>query len=205
MPSRDRLERRRPARAPLPRFLIVCEGARTEPGYFRHLRHSARLPLELRIESGGTPKALVERAVELKRGAERDARRRHDSALKFDEVWCVFDVDEHPFLSEAQEQARANSIHVAISNPCFELWVLLHFQEQTASVDRHGVQRLCRQYLPRYQKDLPCEDLLPRRGLALQHAEALEKWQRERLNEGGNPSTSVHRLVERLLSARAGN
>lgn len=203
MPSRDRLERRRPSRAPLPRFLIVCEGTKTEPGYFSHLRQSSRLPIDLVIEGGRTPKALVQKAVELKRRAEAEARRYHDSSLKFDEVWCVFDVDEHPFVPEAQQQARDNSIRVAISNPCFELWVLLHFQERTAYIHRHDVQNLCRGYLPKFQKDLPCDDLLSRRSTALQHAAALEKWQRERGNEGANPSTHVHHLVEVLLSVRA--
>ena len=63
MPRRDDLRRRRPFRNPLPRILIVCEGPRTEPGYFNELHHMDRIPIELEISPGGVPKTLVERAV----------------------------------------------------------------------------------------------------------------------------------------------
>jgi hypothetical protein len=55
-----------------------------------------------------------------------------------DEVWCVFDVDEHPKLAEARDQANANGIQLAVSNPCFELWLLLHFQEHRAHAGGHA-------------------------------------------------------------------
>ena len=31
--------------------------------------------------------------------------------------------------------AGANGIRLAISNPCFELWLILHFQDHTAWLD----------------------------------------------------------------------
>src|SRR5271156_3507691 len=130
----DRLRRRRPFREVKRRILIICEGEVTEPKYFNDLRHLTRSLIELSIEPGGTPKTLVERAVDLKKAAARDAKRGKDENLKFDVVWCVFDVDEHPYLAEAQQQARVNGIKVAVSNPCFELWALLHFQEQHAYI-----------------------------------------------------------------------
>ena len=76
------------------------------------------------------PKTLVERAVAMKREAALEAKRKKDENLKYDQVWCVFDIDEHPFVPEAKQQARDNGIEVAISNPCFELWALLHFRDQ---------------------------------------------------------------------------
>jgi len=157
------------------------------------------------IEGGCTPKALVEKAVEFKRRAEAEARRYHDSSYRFDEVWCVFDIDEHPFVPEARRQAQDNSIRVAISNPCFELWVLLHFQEQFAYIDRHDVQHLCRKYLPNYQKELPYNKILSQQAIATMRAAELEKWQSDRGNHGANPSTLVHHLVQRLVSLRDGH
>jgi hypothetical protein len=124
------LRRRKPFREPKPRILIVCEGTRTEPEYFTDLRNRERSLVELVIEAGGTPKTLVERAVALKKESKRQAKK--DPNLGYEHVWCVFDVDEHPYVAEAQQQARDNKIDVAISNPCFELWALLHFQDQHA-------------------------------------------------------------------------
>ena len=56
MAKHDRLRRRRPYRQPLPRILIVCEGTRTEPGYFQGMRHLQRSLVELELSPGGTPK-----------------------------------------------------------------------------------------------------------------------------------------------------
>jgi|SRR5580704_1411691 hypothetical protein len=141
---------------------------------------------------------LVQRAVQEKNSAEQDARRRKDQNLMYDEIWCVFDIDEHPFLAEAKQQALDNNINTAVSNPCFELWVILHFQEQRAFIDRHAARHLCRTYLPRYEKRLPCADLFPRYEDALRRASELEQWHRSRGTTGDNPSTGVHRLTEKI-------
>lgn len=204
MAKHDRLRRRRPSRQPLPRILIVCEGTRTEPGYFQGMRHLLRSLVELEVSPGGTPKTLVERAVEMKKAAERESKRSADRNLLYDEVWCVFDIDEHPFVPEAREQAGANKISVAISNPCFELWVLLHFQDQRAHVDRAQVQHLCRQHLPGYEKIVPCDRLLVLNGDAVRRATELDAWQESRGCTGSNPSTGVYRLAERIRTLGRG-
>ena len=97
----DSLRRRRPFREVKRRILIVCEGEVTEPNYFNDLRHQTRSLVGLKIEPGGTPKTLVERAADLKKSAEKDAKRGKDETLKYDVVWCVFDVDEHPFFGRS--------------------------------------------------------------------------------------------------------
>src|ERR1039457_414615 len=145
MKKRDNLRRRRSFREPRARFLIVCEGEVTDPDYFDDMRRMERGIIELEIAPGGVPKTVVERAVFMKKQSERDAKRRKDENHRYDSVWCVFDIDEHPFVPEAKQQTQANAINIAVSNPCFELWFLLHFQDQTAHIDRHKVQHMCRQ------------------------------------------------------------
>ena len=157
--KRDTLRRRPAFRSPLPRFLIVCEGTKTEPGYFRETRVLERSLIELEISPGGVPKTLVERAVEMKKAAALKAKRQKDENLKYDHVWCVFDVDEHPFVPEAKQQARDNGIEVAISNPCLELWALLHFRDQRAHIERGPLHHECKQYMPDYEKRLPSSQL----------------------------------------------
>src|ERR1700691_2829319 len=98
----DSLRRRRPYREVKRRILIVCEGIVTERHYFNDLRIQTKSIVDLKIKPGGTPKALVERAVDLKKTADRDAKRSKDENLNYDAVWCVFDVDEHLLLAEAQ-------------------------------------------------------------------------------------------------------
>src|SRR5205809_3518584 len=102
---RETLKRRSPRFDPRPRLLVCCGGKVTEPSYFNGIRREEQNRLlEVAVyASGDTPKTLVERAVEQKKEAERQARRAKNDFLKYDEVWCVFDVDEHPHLADAKQ------------------------------------------------------------------------------------------------------
>jgi hypothetical protein len=201
MKKNDSLRRRRGFREPRARFLIVCEGRVTEPLYFKEIRRVERGIIDLEIVPGGVPKTVVERAVEMKKQSEREAKRGKDQNLRYDSVWCVFDVDEHPFVPEAKQQAQANAINLAVSNPCFELWFLLHFRDQTAHIERHRVQHLCREHMPGYQKAPPCDALRPHEAEATERAIQLENWQESRGNAGGNPSTGVYQLIRQIQAA----
>ena len=202
MKRRDSLRRRAPYRQPLPRMLIVCEGKRTEPEYFRDMKTVERALVDLDIRSEGMPKELVERAVELKRQAEAAAERERDENLRYDEVWCVFDIDTHKLIAEASQQARNHRIELAISNPCFELWVLLHFQDQRAHIQVRQVQRLCAKHLPGYEKRVPYTKLRRYYIIAVQRAKHLDKMQASLGRMRGNPSTGVYRLTEKIRLRR---
>ncbi len=201
MARRESLRRRAPSRKPLPRILIVCEGMKTEPGYFQDFRREYRRVVEVELSPGGVPKTLVERAAEMKVDAKRVARAAKDENLLYDQVWCVFDIDDHPKVDDAKQQARDNGIEIAISNPCFELWVLLHFQDRTAQIDRAKLQDLCRKHLPGYIKDLPTEKLTPQYEQAATRARKLDAWQQQQgRKEDPNPSTGVYKLTEAIRS-----
>jgi hypothetical protein len=202
MKKSDSLRRHPAFREPRARFLIVCEGEVTERHYFNDLRLRERGLVEVKIVPGGVPKTAVETAVKLKKESDSDAKRRKDANLRYDHVWCVFDIDVHPNVPEAKHQARDNAIEVAASNPCFELWLLLHFQEQTAHIERDRVAHLCREHVPGYKKKPDCELLTPRQEEALARAAQLDAWQATRGNAGENPSTGVHRLVLQIKAAR---
>jgi len=143
---------------------------------------------------------LVQRAVQLKNAAQKEAKIRQDENLLYDGIWCVFDIDEHPAVPDARQQARDNEIELAISNPCFELWILLHFRDQRAHIDRAVVQRECVKYLPDYEKKVPFGMLHPTYREAVQRALDLDAWQQTRGGEGSNPSTGVHKLTEKIKS-----
>jgi hypothetical protein len=201
MKKSDSLRRRRSFREPRARFLIVCEGEVTEPLYLNDVRRAERGIIDLKVVPGGVPRTVVELAVKMKKESEREAKSRKDENLRYDHVWCVFDVDVHPFVPEAKQQAEANAIQVAVSNPCFELWFLLHFQDQTAHIERDKVQHLCRGHMPGYQKTPDCDALRPHQTEAMERAIHLENWQETRGNAGGNPSTGVYRLIQQIQAA----
>jgi hypothetical protein len=109
-------------------------------------------------------------------------------------------VDEHRLLPEAKQQARDNGIELAISNPCFELWALLHFRDQCKHIERGPLHHACGQYMPGYDKRLPTKILHPLLETALRRARDLEEWQKSRGNSGANPSTGVYRLMNQIPS-----
>jgi len=151
------------------------------------------------VPGGSNPKTLVDSAVEKKKEAKRQAHREKDDNLTYDEVWCVFDVDAHEYIPEAKQKAEANKIELAISNPCFELWLLLHFQDQRPHIERHPLQAACRGHMPEYIKEVPFELVFPHHREAVDRAVALDNWQNRQGRPGGNPSTGVHRLAERIV------
>jgi hypothetical protein len=209
MPRRDSdrpLRRSRPSRDPLPRMLVVCEGKVTEPGYFREFAREERNRLvEVIIDDqGGSPKTLVERAASQKKAANREAFRMRDDNLKYDEVWCVFDVDQHPKLADAHQQARDNGIRIAVSNPCFELWLLLHYQEQTAFIERTKAAVLLRGHVKGYEKHVDYSRFRAAYEDAVRRASQLTRRHSENGTEGGNPSTTVYELTERIRELGSG-
>ncbi|MGA3026814.1 MAG: RloB family protein [Bryobacteraceae bacterium] len=193
------LRRRKPFREPKPRVLIVCEGGVTEEQYFNDLCNRERKTI-LVTESGGDPKTLVEKAASMMKASKRNASK--DANERYDHVWCVFDRDEHTRYADALQQARDNGIKVALSNPCFELWALLHFQDQRAWIDRSNVQHLCRQHMPGYVKRLPCDTLYPFVDEAKRRAIELDHWHATRGTTGDNPSTTVYLLVDIIRPPR---
>ena len=173
---------------------------KTEPGYFLDLQHEEEVRLiEIVIDkSGSVPKTLVERAGEMKKHAAREAKRLRDENLVYEEVWCVFDVDEHPKMHEASQQARDNGISLAVSNPCFELWILLHFRDQTAHIERHNAQSACRHHLNDYKKSVSYGELREGYSDAVRRATALDEFHTGLDQSGANPSSQVYVLTERL-------
>lgn len=197
--DRDRHIGRNPAkREPKHRILVVCEVKVTEPEYFKALQHEFRNPLvHVDIDKqAGVPLTVVNRAIELDSQANDEAKRNRDDDLKFDDVWCVFDVDEHPHLGEALELAQKSGVKVALSNPCIELWALLHFRKQNEQIHRHEAQRALREFLPRYDKKLDFDKMKTGYAKAVERAQSLQKSAKATGDPNRNPSTGVYLLTE---------
>lgn len=130
-----------------------------------------------------------------------DARSRAvDEDGEIDEFWCVFDVEwprNHPGLKDAIERARQNNIRLAVSNPCFELWLILHHKNTGAWLDNDNARRLRRSLDGADDKGLDAAKYMPLRSTARSRAAALEK----RHHENGtsfphdNPSSGMRCLI----------
>ena len=189
-----------------PRFLIVCEGAVTEIEYLEAVKRSRRIrsaDIELIPPGPTSPLEIVTRARDLRDGS------RHQDA--FDAVWCIFDVEAkvlqkaRPGLASALKMAKDNRISIALSNPCVELWILLHTEDHQSWICSDNVQRRCLELALTNRKHLlDAEQLLRSYSSARERAMNLEsKHDREgRLApEDRNPSTGVYELVDAIYES----
>jgi hypothetical protein len=188
---RARLKRTAAMREYRQRILIVCEGEKTEPNYFRQFE----LPNTdvVVVGTGKNTVSVVEDAV-----AEKSKK-----GANFESVWCVFDRDSFP--SERYENAfilaAKHSIEIAWSNEAFELWYLLHFDFHDAALSRHQyAEKLTEKLGEKYDKTDPnlFAKLLTRRETAIQNAEKLISSFPIDRRAHTNPGTTVHRLVKLL-------
>ncbi|MEV1044347.1 RloB family protein [Streptomyces sp. NPDC049916] len=200
------LKRTKGARPEQRRFLIYCEGERTENQYFKGLSADLRtLPVAIRLGGEhGEPQSLVRAAVEHQKRAPHSPQ---DRRTAYDEVWCVIDVEAptpHGRLDSALELARQHGIEVALTNPCFELWVMLHFQDVTSYKTSDQAQRELEKLggcgYSTARKHIAYDSLRNGFEQARSRAEAL----RSRSSKGHrqNPWTDVDRLVTLLRAAR---
>lgn len=209
------LERQRRDRAKGPRFLIVCEGMKTEPYYFdefcqvNHLRTP-----RVRIapgDEGSSPDCVVAYAEKL---FDEDAKLGPDL---FDKVFCVIDRDKHDTYPAAIQRitelnAEGKPFVAIPSIPCFEYWLLLHFTYTRQPFQAAGKRSICDSVIRELRKQPGFEAyakaqkniyslLKDRTETAIKHAQRAEK-DAEKTGQH-NPSTRVDHLVRELLELAA--
>lgn len=101
-------------------FLIVCEGQRTEPDYFKAFRMTTATVKA--VGEAMNTVSLVNKAIGIR---DTDKKKKRD----YDQCWVVFDKDDFSAkdFNRAISLAAKNGFRVAYSNQAFEYWFLLHF------------------------------------------------------------------------------
>lgn len=191
------LARRQSVREIKQSFLIVCEGEKTEPDYFRAFRMTAATVKA--VGQAMNTMTLVSKAISI-READRLKKR------TYDQCWVVFDKDDFPSkdFNQAIQLAEKNGFRVAYSNQAFEYWFLLHYNLYTGAIHRSNYKEMLTKLTGlAYNKTegfgaVMYNLLLKRQQQAISNAEAV-------LAEisHGNPaeeesSTTVHLLVKEL-------
>jgi hypothetical protein len=201
------LSRRTPSRTAKCKFIIFSEGKNTEPDYFRavgRMIQGALLELEI-IDAAGVPRTIAQRACD-RRASLRRGRTRKDSFVENDQVWAVFDRDEHPGISDALTRCHNGDVSVAFSDPCFEIWLILHFIDFDKPDDRHQVQgelaAVCHSYNVNRGKSADFDLMVSN----LTEAESrAERQIQRRENEGSpirRPFTTVFKLTRAMRTAQ---
>jgi len=202
-------QRKNPIREPYDMVLIVCEGEKTEPNYFKELRAYYRLNnVNVEIDGeqcGSSPLNVVNYAID----------KYNKSKKAYDKIFCVFDKDTHPTYNEAKDKIkrarlnRGHTIEAIDSVPCFEFWLLLHFLYSTRPFSAAGKRSICdsvirslNSHMPGYEKGAKkiAEKIMPDLNKAISNSKKLETY--HQTSGTDNPSTKIHVLVEYLKDLR---
>ena len=163
-----------------PNFFVFCEG-KTEITYVKFLRSIFRVPIQV-----VTKKSDSNISVDFIERSKRDYVQ-----TKNDQTFLMFDLDVEGMLEHLQKIPQATLL---VSNPCVELWFLLHYQ----NIENETSSEECLQKLlihsPQYEKGALTGS--EKQILIENMPEAIER--AKRLEEYKNPSTLVYRLIEAM-------
>lgn len=187
--------------------LIVCEGSKTEPIYFRSIIRELRLEAtSIHIvgeECGTCPLAIVSFGLEKSK----------KNPFEYDKIFFVFDRDSHKKYDDAMTKLKGQKEYgtkfFAINSiPSFEVWLIFHFECSSKPYQKSKgksvgdmVESKLKKLYPNFNKssDSIFLDLKEKTNTAIQNAKQIEK-NHEKTGGDPNPSTKVYLLVEYLLS-----
>lgn len=186
-------------------ILIATEGKnKTERNYFREFNRSIKGCAIVFSDGNNTD------PVNIVHDALNSADKRDIEPQNGDSIYAVFDTDfkKESQISEARKLAERNGVEIILSNPCFEVWLLLHFRYSTRGYQSNNeVIKELNDVWPEYRKNIAsfkqlrdrCED-------AIENTGKLKKFHNETkgtdIVERCNPSTDVDKLVTRIIEAR---
>lgn len=177
-----------------PVFVIATEGSVTEPSYFEKFK-GREVVIDI-VDSGqdSSPAGVLKSLKKHLKIKPLD---------KDEEAWIVIDRDIWPSeqiedVCRTLTQMRPKGLyHLALSNPKFEYWILLHFEDGNGVITDTDCDQRLKKYLPGYKKDLTCwNPSINDFRQAIERAKRMDKeecdWPRKR-------GTTVYRLVEKLM------
>ncbi|MBQ3657816.1 MAG: RloB domain-containing protein [Bacteroidales bacterium] len=168
-------------------FLVFCEGE-TETNYIDFIRREYHSPIKIvsKTEGNRISQQLILRHQNELKNSKNDVI----------QTFLMYDLD----VKSVNKKLKSCNAVWLCSNPCIELWFLLHCKNQTAEITTvHCLNELKRSnkcwhdyqksFLTESQKSVLRENLT----MAIQRA--------KRLPENQNPSSTVYRLLEWIISS----
>ena len=195
-------KRNRQNRKEKPMIIITAEGKNeTEAQYFNNFK-TADCPYIIKFHKAGyltDPTKLAE-SIRKRWDAEDADVRTGDMAF------VVVDLDNNEEKSkEIQQLEASNRVEkFIVSNPCFEVWYLLHYGFSTKSyINADAVIKELKKHYPRYEKTSDMYPLLKdKMDDAITNAEKLEKYYKKEehihTDVNCNPYTDVYKIVKML-------
>lgn len=169
-----------------PTLFVFCEGD-TEVAYINLLKSFFRLPsIQIHPKIGGNniSSVYIKKYKMDKPTDEKDIN------------YLMYDIDVPAILERLK---KIEDCELLLSNPCIEIWFLLHYKNQTANND---CSFFCKELYNRnktYKKGLIDNRLKER--LCEKSLEAIKR--AKMLNDYDNPSSTIYRLLEKLIELKS--
>lgn len=205
MSHRRPLARRKGLRRYRKLFVVSTEGSKTEPQYFDLLNSkSAAVHIHcLGRRRGQSPERVLAAMDKYMKEVRPKRKKRRDDRDDF-EAWLVIDRDQWEMdeIDQLHSWARSHpNTHLAVSYPCFEYWLLLHFEDgDRVTGPQECIDRL-KKHLPGYDKGVNSSDTSTDMIRA-----AVERAKRRHQSQGypAIPNafgSTVYKLVENILNS----
>lgn len=193
-------------------FIIATEGKETEKQYFEDFANfyqNSKVNVKVidKIKEDSDPTAVLNALISFEK--EFDFNKKVG-----DELWIVIDKDawKDKMLREVAKICQQKDYFLALSNPCFELWLLLHIKnlneysqeelkaifENVKTKNKTHLEILLATLLGSYNKSkIDTSKFLPHIDFAIFQAHDLDTNPDERWQNG--LGTRVYLLTEKLL------
>lgn len=179
-------------------FLLSVEGAVTEQQYFNFFKNDDSI-IQIECINKKNRSSPIEVLKAIKRTLSKV------DLKKDDEAWLIIDKDQWPdeHIKELFEWSKEkHNYYFALSNPCFEYWLLLHFENPSSKITKNSCIVRLKRYLPGYDKNISASKFTDEKiGMAISRAESQISSQ-----DGAWPittGTTVYKLIKNIYQARA--
>lgn len=175
-------------------FVISTEGHETEPAYFSIFNNDKLQIVPLTARGKGSTYKVLSRAKEYLK---------ENRLEQGDELWLVVDKDANSDI-QLQElhdfTVSKESYGLAVSNPRFEYWLLLHFEDGTGANNTNCNEKL-KKHMPNYEKSkIDVKKLKDGIDDAIKRAKQKHSHENQKWPE--NNGSTVYKLVEKLVNIK---
>lgn len=176
-------------------FIVSVEGSKTEPQYFAIFNQPQSIVLVKCLKRPAGESAPIQVLKKM------ESYLRKESLKKTDEAWLVVDKDAwtEDQLRELLKWAKHGENHgFALSNPNFEYWLLLHFEDGKGIANSKECLMRLKRYLPNYNKEIDSKKItLEFITKAISRAKQRDTDRADDLPQIW--STTVYKLIERII------
>ena len=178
-------------------LLIATEGVKTEPQYFAIFNNKKTI-IQVKCLKGNNDSSPPQVLRRMKEYLKKE------NINKNDEAWLVVDKDdwsEEQLVQLFDWSKTAKNYYFALSNPNFEFWLLLHYEDGKDINNPDQCLQQLNRYLPNYNKEIDIRNINNEmieaaiKRAKLRDNPPIQDWPR------ACGQTTVYKLVENIFDA----